>query len=184
MKSCAAASAEICPLSKLATNLDAFGIRPSACADATSARCRNVRPSSCLTSPTVASKPLTLDRIKSQICIPTYVYYITLLLVLLFSRCIPEESNEIGSQRIERSQDVSSSLSAQIPHWELLAIGALLIGILILMVFTITLARHVRRLKTRIRRSAEVLVPGGTLLGNGGYGHNGSVPYHAGATIT
>eukprot|EP00095_Tigriopus_kingsejongensis_P006862 maker-scaffold176_size284796-snap-gene-1.24 protein:Tk06862 transcript:maker-scaffold176_size284796-snap-gene-1.24-mRNA-1 annotation:"vascular endothelial growth factor a-a" len=86
-------------------------------------------------------------------------------------KCIPEESNEI-TLRKERSQDVPGS--ALLPSLELLIIGALLLGVLFFVILTCSLWRHVHRLKTRLRRSAEVLVPGGTILrgSHSGYPHH------------
>ena len=54
-----------------------------------------------------------------------------------------------------------------LPHWEVLAIGGLMLFILLLMIITISLARHVSRLKHRLRRSAEVLVPGNANVHHG-----------------
>lgn len=45
------------------------------------------------------------------------------------------------------------------PHWHLLAIGGLVIGLLFFLVLTFSLARHVHRLKSRLKHSSEVLVP-------------------------
>jgi hypothetical protein len=90
----------------------------------------------------------------------------------LYFRCIPEESNEIGT-RTQRSQETTPSASASgaasfLPNnWELLAIGALAAAIIILVIFSVSLGRHVRRLKARLRHSAEVLVPSNGVVGNG-----------------
>ena len=107
-------------------------------------------------------------------------------LCIFHYRCIPEDNN-IANERNQRSQE--DLTGSRIPNWEWLAIAALVIGVLFLLVLTISLVRHVSRLKKRLRHSAEVLVPSGTILtttmvanGNGhanGAGSNGNVhPMH------
>jgi len=108
-------------------------------------------------------------------------------------KCIPEESNEIG-KRMDRSLDTAngtasssssspSSITSFLPaNWELLVVGALAVAILFLAILTFSLARHVHRLKARLRRSAEVLVahesPSSSSSSNGTA--NGTLINHAG----
>lgn len=70
-----------------------------------------------------------------------------------FCRCIPEESNELPGERSERSHTTVH------PSWQIMAIGGLTLFVVILVICLISLARHIKRLKQRLRHSAEVLVP-------------------------
>ena len=74
----------------------------------------------------------------------------------LFCRCIPEESNELPGKRSERSHTT--------PHanWQIMTICGLTLLVLILLITLFSLARHVKRLRLRLRHSAEVLVPSNT----------------------
>lgn len=100
------------------------------------------------------------------------------------SRCIPENGNAIN--RTERSQagfggggehgvrgasepSEASSLHDLFPNWHFLALGGLLIFLLLLMVIIMSLVRHVHRLKSTLRRSAEVLAPTGSNGAHGGH---------------
>lgn len=73
-------------------------------------------------------------------------------------KCIPEESNDIPGRRTERSH------TSSVPSWEILTICGLVLAVLVLVVCMVSLARHVRRLRQRLRHSAEVLVPNGSRL--------------------
>ena len=79
-----------------------------------------------------------------------------------YYRCIPEESNEIGDRMERMAKDdpdaTATSFAALLPkNWELLAMGALAIAILILLILTFILTRYVRRLRkqVKLRQSAE-----------------------------
>jgi hypothetical protein len=72
-------------------------------------------------------------------------------------KCIPEESNELPGKRTERSNNKTSR-----PSWQILTICGLTIFVVILVICMVSLARHIKRLKQRLRHSAEVLVPSNT----------------------
>ena len=66
--------------------------------------------------------------------------------------CEPQDSAN-GTASSSSSSSITSFLPA---NWELLVVGALAVAILFLVILTFSLARHVHRLKARLRRSAEV----------------------------
>lgn len=72
-------------------------------------------------------------------------------------KCIPEESNELPGERSERSHFTTTH-----PNWQWMTICGLVLFILILVICLISLAKHIKRLKQRLRHSAEVLVPSST----------------------
>ena len=68
-----------------------------------------------------------------------------------------ESQDTAANGTASSSSSSSSSLASFLPaNWELLVVGALAIAILFLVILTFSLARHVHRLKARLRRSAEV----------------------------
>jgi len=72
-------------------------------------------------------------------------------------KCIPEEtSNELPGERSERSH------TATHPNWQIMTICGLTLFVFILLITLFSLARHVKRLRLRLRHSAEVLVPSNT----------------------
>jgi len=71
-------------------------------------------------------------------------------------KCIPEESNELPGKRSERSHTTPH------PNWQIMTICGLTLLVLILLITLFSLAKHVKRLRLRLRHSAEVLVPSNT----------------------
>ena len=67
------------------------------------------------------------------------------------------ESQDTAANGTASSSSSPSSFASFLPaNWELLVVGALAIAILFLVILPFSLARHVHRLKARLRRSAEV----------------------------
>jgi len=72
-------------------------------------------------------------------------------------KCIPEESNELPGKRSERSH-----MTSQYANWQIMTIVGLTVLVSILLITLFSMARHVKRLRLRLRHSAEVLVPSNT----------------------
>ncbi len=86
-------------------------------------------------------------------------------------KCIPEENNDVGFRAQPSQEEIdkanpededekSDHLKLLAKNWYLLvAFAGLVFGLLFFIIVTATLVSNVRKLKTRLRRSAEVSAP-------------------------
>ena len=94
----------------------------------------------------------TSSRLMNFLIVLFCLKYVLSLMILNF-----ESQDTAANGTASSSSSSSSSLASFLPaNWELLVVGALAIAILFLVILTFSLARHVHRLKARLRRSAEV----------------------------
>jgi len=84
-------------------------------------------------------------------------------------KCIPEESNELPGERKERSHNIPKNTNITI-----VVVGSLILCVFILFAVVVSLVHYVKRLKRRLRHSAEVLVPSNTSVHIRGSGRTAS----------